>query len=200
MSQITRVALVPAVPALLEEYAGLSDPVAELRSACRKAVTWLVEGGPAEVVVLGDRRVTHGIAVPRSERVARSLLTETGFTGRMSRDGLPTEDIRDSVVLVLANGSACRDELTPSRLDELAAEFDRHLEALLCAGDGRGLRALDAALAGELLADGVPSLQTLGEVLGEHCAGTVDYSDSPFGVQYWVARWRLDERQGACAS
>ncbi|MDQ6688363.1 MAG: hypothetical protein M3Z50_12280 [Actinomycetota bacterium] len=194
MSQISRVVLVPAVPALLEEYAGLSDPVAELRSACRKAVTWLVEERPAEVVVLGDRRVANGIAVPRSERVARSLLAEAGFTGRMSRDGLPTEETRDTVVLVLANGSACRHELTPGRLDELAAEFDRHLEALLCAGDGPGLQALDAALAGELLADGVPSLHALGEVLGEHRPGRVDYSDRPFGVQYWVARWRLDER------
>lgn len=199
-ARCSRVALVPPVPALLEEYAGLTDPVAELRAACRKAIGWLVEENPAEVVVLGDRRVAHGIAVPLSERVARSLLAGTGFTGRVNTDGLPTEDIRDCVVLGLANGSACRDMLTPGRLDELARVFDRHLETLLCVGDGLGLRALDTDLAEELLADGVPSLQALGVMLGEQCPGTVEYSGHPFGVQYWVARWRLDERQGACAS
>ncbi len=36
-----RVVLVPGTLALLPAYAGLADPVAELRAACVEAVRWL---------------------------------------------------------------------------------------------------------------------------------------------------------------
>ena len=49
---MTRVVLVPGVLALLPEYAGLEDPVAELRAACLAAVAWL---GP-DVTVLADEQ------------------------------------------------------------------------------------------------------------------------------------------------
>ena len=43
-----RVVLVPGVLALLPEYAGLTDPVAELRAACREAVAWLGDGAVSQ--------------------------------------------------------------------------------------------------------------------------------------------------------
>ena len=38
---MTRVVLVPGVLALLPDYAGVEDPVTDLRTACRDAVGWL---------------------------------------------------------------------------------------------------------------------------------------------------------------
>ena len=42
-----RAVLVPGVLALLPEYAGLEDPVADLRAACERAVAWLGADGPS---------------------------------------------------------------------------------------------------------------------------------------------------------
>ena len=52
---MTRVVLVPGVLALLPEYAGIEDPVAELREACLAAVAWL----GADVSVLGGAQGTR---------------------------------------------------------------------------------------------------------------------------------------------
>ena len=50
------------------------------------------------------------------------------------------------------------------------------------------LAGIDHALAAELWAD-TAALDELAAVLPAGCAGTVDYEDDPFGVQYWVVRW-----------
>ena len=65
---MTRVVLVPGVLALLPEYAGLEDPVADLRAACLEAVAWL---GP-EVRVVADEQGT---------RVAAYLVSTSSTTG-----------------------------------------------------------------------------------------------------------------------
>jgi hypothetical protein len=157
---VTRVVLVPGVLALLPEYAGLEDPVADLRAACLEAVGWL---GPGEVTVLAD---------PRGERVARALLAAADRTGPATGPSY----------LVVGNGSACRTEKAPGHLDERAEAFD--------AGLGRALRAgtfdADLSLADELLAD-VGQIARLGDLAAG--PARVDYDDDPFGVQYWVMRW-----------
>ena len=84
-----RVAVVPGTLALLPQYAGLTDPIAELRLACHEAVAWLVEEGPGSVKVLGD------------VRIAEALLP--GF--ELGSEG--------DVLLVVANGSARRGEKAP---------------------------------------------------------------------------------------
>ena len=159
-----RVALVPGVLALLPEYAGLEDPVAELRAACLAAVRWL---GP-DPVVLAD---------PQGERVARALLSGAGVsTGSTTGAG--------TAYLVVGNGSAKRTERAPGHLDERSSGFDEALGAALRAGRPE----VDTALAAELWAsvDGIVRMAGLGD-LGP--AG-VDYDDDPFGVQYWVMRWQ----------
>lgn len=120
---MTRVVLVPGVLALLPEYAGLEDPVAELRAAALAAVGWL--GG--EVTVLADAQ---------GARVAAHLLDATSRSG-----GEPS-------YLVVGNGSAKRTEKAPGHFDERAEEFDRALGESLRAGHP----AVDVALAGELWA------------------------------------------------
>lgn len=166
---MTRVVLVPGALALLPEYAGIEDPVVDLRVACLDAVRWLG----------ADPRV---VATPQGGRVAAYLTSQVATP---STDG----------VLVVANGSAKRTEKAPGHLDERALPFDEALRASLTAGR---LGGLDQDLARELWAD-VESLVRLGQEIDVDPASVqVDYDDDPHGVQYWVMRmegqWRA--RQG----
>jgi hypothetical protein len=159
---VTRAVLVPGVLALLPEYAGIEDPVAELRAACLSAVGWL----GSEVAVLADGQ---------GARVAAYLLGTTDRQGE------------DPSYLVVGNGSAMRTEKAPGHFDERAEAFDAALGASL----REGQPAVDAALAGELWAS-VDAIIELGEVdvdLGEE---QVDYDEAPYGVQYWVMTWNCD--------
>lgn len=175
------VAVVPGVPALLPSYASVTDPVAELRSACLAAVSWLAAES-ARIVVLGE---------PQEIRVARSLLDEVGYDGEVvqaPRAG-PAPDYDGGGLLVLANGSARRGEKAPGHLDERSFDFDLLVGAAVTNGDPAALSDLDETLGQELLASGIPALRSLGELGG--CTGTpkVLYDEDPFGVQYWVVTW-----------
>lgn len=162
-----RVVLVPGVLALLPEYAGLTDPVAELRAACVEAVGWLA--GDVEVVGTGQGR-----------RVGEALLAAAG-----ARSGTAAS------YLVVGNGTACRTEKAPGHLDERAHAFDEWLEAALRAPDPAVLGAVDEAVARELWAD-VTGIRALGGLLDGAGPAQVDYADDPFGVQYWVMRWACE--------
>lgn len=151
--------LVPGVLALLPEYAGLVDPVAELRTACLTAVGGLGR----EVTVLADAQ---------GERVAAYLLGATDRSGT------------EPSVLVVGNGSARRSERAPGHLDARAHAFD---EALLAWLSGAG-PAPDPDLGRELLAS-MTGFELMAERLPAWTAPAVDYDDDPFGVQYWVMRW-----------
>lgn len=152
----------PGVLALLPEYAGLSDPVLDLRLACLDAVSWL----GSDVVVLGD---------PQGQRVAAHLLRATERTGH------------EPSYLVVGNGSARRSEKAPGHLDERSFAFDESLRAALASSDtgwphfelGRGLLAS---------LDGIRDLFGL---LPAGTEAQVDYDDDPYGVQYWVMRWEV---------
>lgn len=128
-------ALIPGVLALLPQYAGLVDPVADLRAACLEAVAWLGD----EVTVLAD---------PQGRRVAEHLLAVAPPTA-----GEPS-------YLVVGNGSACRSEKAPGHLDERSFAFDHDLGAWL---RGRGPRP-SLALGRELLA-GIDGFAHLDEQL-----------------------------------
>ena len=156
---MTRVVLVPGVLALLPEYAGIEDPVAELRAACLEAVAWLGQ----EVTLLASEQ---------GARVARHLLDSVPRTGA------------EASYLVVGNGSAMRTEKAPGHFDERAEAFDAALGASL--RDGHP--AVDLALAAELWAD-VDAIVELAELDGDLGPGQVDYDDAPYGVQYWVVRW-----------
>jgi hypothetical protein len=155
-----RAALVPGALALLPEYAGLQDPVAELRTACLDAVGWL----GADVTVL---------AGPQGRRVAEHLLGST------------TRTAAEASYLVVGNGSAKRRDTTPGYVDERAVPFDADLADRLRSGE---LSGIDAALARELWAETEP-IARLDGVLPPGCSCAVDYDDDPYGVQYWVMRW-----------
>ncbi len=122
---MTRVVLVPGVLALLPSYAGIHDPVADLRAACRAAVG-----------SLGDD-VTVRASSSQGERVAAHLLADAHPTG-----SAPS-------VLLVGNGSACRTEKAPGHLDERSFGFDDGVHAWL---SGHG-PAPDPVLARDLWAD-----------------------------------------------
>jgi hypothetical protein len=161
--------LVPGVLALLPEYAGLEDPVAELRAACLDAVGWAAKEGPVDV-----------LASKQGARVAAALLAHGGFEAR-ARGALAPQP----PVVVVGNGSAKRRDTSPGYVDERAIAFDADLGARLRSGE---LSGIDAALARELWAD-TEAIARLDGVLPPGGACTVDYEDDPYGVQYWVARW-----------
>jgi hypothetical protein len=164
---VTRVVLVPGVLALLPEYAGIEDPVAELRAACLSAVSWL----GADVVLLGDGQ---GV------RVGESLLAAAGVARLASLAPQPPQPS----YLVVGNGSAMRTEKAPGHFDERADGFDVALGASLRSGHP----AVDVELARELWAS-VDAIVELGELDDDLGAAQVDYEDAPYGVQYWVMRW-----------
>ena len=156
---MTRVALVPGVLALLPEYAGLEDPVADLRAAALAAVGWL------------GRDVTVR-ATEQGVRVAAHLL-----------EACDPQDHNGPSLLVVGNGSAMRTEKAPGHLDSRAEGFDATFGASLRAGRPQ----VDLGLARELWAD-VEAIASLDEFGGLDPA-EVDYDDAPYGVQYWVMRW-----------
>ena len=163
---MTRVALVPGVPALLPGYASLEDPVAPLRAACLDAVAWL---GPAPRVV----------ASAQGSRVAAALLDEV----------VSGAEPGDPGVLVVGNGSARRTDVSPGPFDARGVPFDDALASALRGPDPAALRSLDAALAEELWAD-TGCFDELADLLESATLVGVDYDDAPYGVQYWVMRWQ----------
>lgn len=196
MSPGVKVALVPGVLALLPAYAGRVDLVAELRAACVAAVEWLGE----DVTVVADPqglRVAEALGVSPglgdARRQGSSLLDQRsgGFDGGFETVASATSstNVGASSVLVVANGSARRSEKAPGHLDERAAAYDSELEKALRAGDVGALRSVDPSLAAELMVGNVAGFMRLGELLTPGLAPDVNYSDDPFGVQYWVMRW-----------
>jgi hypothetical protein len=158
---MTRVALVPGALALLPEYAGLDDPVRNLRHACKTAVSWLGK----DVEVLADEQ---------GARVAAHLLDVT------------SRSVDEASYLVVANGSARRTEKAPGHLDERSFAFDDQLREWLF---GRG-DLPDLALGEELLAS-MTGFALMAERVAPWGQPLLDFEDDPFGVQYWVMRWEV---------
>ena len=179
-----RVVLVPGVLALLPEYAGLVDPVAELRAACLAAVSWLAEAGPVTV-----------IADPQGRRVAEHLLAAAGAADRAP----PPRAARRTSWSPTAAPAARRRPRATSTSDRSGSTTRSRRR---CAPpDPLSLAETDAALAEELLAGHAAGLRALGGLLTTGHAATVDYADDPFGVQYWVMRWAPRQaEEGPCAS
>ncbi|WZH52188.1 MAG: hypothetical protein PIR53_19505 [Nocardioides alkalitolerans] len=178
-SALREIVVVPPVPALLPEHAGLVDPVAELRAAVTSAVAGLRAAG-GSVGVLGS---------PAAARVADHLLDGVPHAS-YDAERAPTDPADPVGLLVLGNGSAMRTEKAPGHLDARAEGFDAALGAALAAADGAALADVDGALGRDLWAE-VEPLRDLGRLLratGSAWRVDVTYDDAPYGVQYWVAR------------
>jgi hypothetical protein len=178
--------VVPSALALLPEYAGREDPVADLRAACLDAVGGLVTAHPDRILLVA--------ATPAAARVGRHLLDATGLPGRaeeavLGGEGLGAGDASVDGVLVVANGTATRGEKAPGHLDERAFAFDEAVGTALDMGDPAVLRALDDALGRELWCHDVPAFRALGRLADGRVSAALVWAGDPYGVQYWVARW-----------
>lgn len=162
------VAIVPAAPVLLPQWASLVDPVPQLRSVTHTAVAWLTSRC-AEIRVLA--------ATEQEQDIARHLLTGRRLTGQ----GMG--------LLVVADGTARRGEKAPGHFDERSAAYDENITRALRDGDLATLRSLDVAQGDELMAAGVRTLIALGDEIHVVTKSQLDLAEAPYGVQYWVARW-----------
>lgn len=184
----TRVVVAPPVAALLPAYAGLADPIADLRASCRAAVDWLLASADGRGVRVAHDPVhpddaRRGVGSPLALRVATHLVG--GRAPLASDDVVAPNDARP--LLVMANGSARRGLKAPGHLDQRAFAFDDDLAAALVAGDTGALAGLDLGLADELLTAGARSLTQLAPL--RVLESQLDYDEDPFGVRYWVVRW-----------
>ncbi|MGY2875787.1 hypothetical protein ACVW00_002977 [Marmoricola sp. URHA0025 HA25] len=168
---MSRVVVLPGVLALLDRYASVDDPVADLRTACLEAIGWLVEPRVPVAVYCEAQHL----------RLARQLVGGAG--GTLLGD-------TDDAILVIGNGSAKRTEKAPGHFDERAEGFDKAVGQALRDGDSAALASIDTDLAEELWAD-VEAFRSLGsEIAPSDAEAEVDYDDAPYGVQYWVVRWQ----------
>lgn len=93
-------------------------------------------------------------------------------------------------LLVMGDGSARRSPRAPGHFDERAAAFDAAAARALGRADVGALAALDAGLAGELLAGGRSCWQLLaGAAEGAALGARLLFDEAPYGVGYVVASW-----------
>ena len=202
-----QIVLVPGVLALLPQYAGIEDPVADLRAAAREAVTWALNGpaqagpalngpaltGPAEALTQPGEQFPEVAVVASCDsarRVGAYLVESAGGLAVPAPAGGVTSAPQSRPILLVGNGSATRTEKAPGHLHPQAAAFDDRLDALLRAADHAGLAALDRALAAEVWADVAVLIEAAECLRGAELVG-VDYDDDPFGVCYRVMRWQV---------
>lgn len=194
MTDVRHVAVVPSAPGLLSRYASPEAPLGELRACTLATVGWLLGHHPDGVQVLAaaprDDNRARGVAESAGWRVGRELLLAGGADEDAVTRMQPGEAPTAAGILVVANGSATRDEKAPGHLDPRAAGFDAAVGAALATGDAAALAGLDEELARELWCDDAPVLRALGRWAGEAVVhARMDLDETPFGVQYWVVRW-----------
>ncbi|GAA0967686.1 class III extradiol dioxygenase subunit B-like domain-containing protein [Actinocorallia libanotica] len=207
------------VPELAGEAA---DELAGLREACHRAIAPLLEAERLVVVGGGSATRAHGPSaagtfrpygldlrvgpgepvLPLSLTVGRWLLGEAPVARfqEVAFDAAPADCLalgrelarEDVALLVMGDGSACRDEKAPGYLDERAGPYDHEVARALEQADAAALGRLDPALSRELMAAGRAAWQVLagaaaggeGRLRGELLA-----AEAPYGVGYFVAAW-----------
>ncbi|MCM2578805.1 class III extradiol dioxygenase subunit B-like domain-containing protein [Streptomyces meridianus] len=93
-------------------------------------------------------------------------------------------------LLIMGDGSACRNLKAPGYLDERAAGFDARAAQALGSADTGALLALDEGLARELLVAGRAPWQVLaGAGEGTGLNGKLLHDAAPYGVGYFTAVW-----------
>lgn len=155
-----------------------------------------------------DFTVGEGRAVlPLSLTIGRWLLernelSATAFWG-VAEDASPVECLELGrelaasaervVLLVMGDGSACRDEKAPGYLDARARPYDDGVAQALEAADAAGLAALEVGLSAELQVAGRAAWQVLAGAAGDRpMVGDLLAHEAPYGVGYLVASWAAD--------
>lgn len=96
-------------------------------------------------------------------------------------------------LLVMGDGSACREIGSPGFADRRARPYDESVARALDSANTAALLALDPALSEQLLVAGRAPWQVLAgavEAAGGDWRGQLSYNAAPYGVGYVVAVWR----------
>ena len=162
---------------------------------------------PADALFSADRiRGEPGadsVELPVSLGLGRQLIEEAGGGVRrlvsIVEGASPSEAahvghtlLRDTpgILLVMADGSACRGPRAPGYVDPRAEDFDRALETALATGEASVLAHLDPTLCDALLCQGREALQVLAGAVGDlPVRADLVHRSAPFGVDYVAATW-----------
>ena len=100
-----------------------------------------------------------------------------------------------TALVVLGDGSACRDEEAAGYCEPDAVEHDDHVAAALARGDTAALAELDPGTAARLLVAGRAGWQVLAGAAsdGPDRADLLGH-EAPYGVGYFVASWEFADR------
>jgi hypothetical protein len=124
----------------------------------------------------------------RGERRLQAVGQEEPVCACITLGGELADSSARTALLIMADGSACRNPRAPGYLDPRAAAFDAEVERAVRAGELDALQRLDQALARDLLATGRPTWQVLSGAMRSRAPVTeILYSGDPFGVAYLVA-------------
>ncbi|WP_165985056.1 class III extradiol dioxygenase subunit B-like domain-containing protein [Streptomyces sp. YIM 98790] len=151
-------------------------------------------------------RPDDGGRLPLSLTVGAWLLAEAGWTAapvtglavgpamepdRCADEGRLLAAAAERVaLLVMGDGSVCRDRKAPGYLDERAIPFDDAVARALAGADTAALAGLDPALAAELGAAGRPAWQVLSGAAGSsRMDARLLWHGAPYGVAYFTALW-----------
>jgi hypothetical protein len=152
-----------------------------------------------------DLAIGDGQAVlPLSLTIGRWLLDRQSRSAvafqAVAEDATPEEcadlgrDLASSAervaLLIMGDGSACRDEKAPGYLDPRALPYDETVADALGRADTATLAALDADFSAELQVAGRAAWQVLaGAGADSDLAGALLAHEAPYGVGYLVASW-----------
>jgi hypothetical protein len=93
-------------------------------------------------------------------------------------------------LLAMGDGTACRGTSAPGYDDPRALAYDEAVERALATADLEALRDLDPGLSAELMVAGRAPWQVLAAAArGGAWRASLEYSDAPYGVAYFVATW-----------
>ncbi|GAA3234759.1 hypothetical protein [Actinocorallia longicatena] len=146
---------------------------------------WLLERASGACVILGDGRL---VMPSLSEVSYQSVALDASAQECLELGRALAAD--DVALLVMGDGSACRDEKAPGYLDERAVGYDARVAAALKSADASALAALDPVESRELMAAGRAAWQVLaGAAAGRPLTGELLADEAPYGVGYFVASW-----------
>jgi hypothetical protein len=204
----------PVVPELRQACREAADALAHASpdvvvvvGAGEQTRTWDAETARLDLTpyapALGAPLARPAEALPLSLGLGGWLLDQAGYHGRRELQEVGADEPAPEcaalgaslaqaaahvALLVMADGSARRSRKAPGYLDERSAAFDAAVGRAIRDADMPALLALDAGLAGELMATGRPAWQVLaGALNGVRPASVIRYDDDPFGVAYLVA-------------
>ncbi len=175
--------------------------LASVLAAAAQERTWGTSAGGSTRPFGADVRAGGPeVVLPAALTIGAWLLDRVGWAGERCYAGVGPEsdlgtladsDVREAW-LVMGDGSAKRTEKAPGFVDARAIAFDDAVAAALGTGDVPALAQLDVDTGEQLWSTGAQVWRAVGRALAsEEVSAELLAEESPYGVDYLVAGWRL---------